>query len=148
MSRPSKLTPELQAALCALLSVGIHHDVACASVGISRRSLSNWLRQGNADEEAGVDSPYVDLMVAIRSAEAACEVKDLETIGEASKSDWKAAAWREERRHPKRWGQQISVRVEDELKGFLRVAERVLETEVFCVLLEEIAAGDSEGEAS
>ena len=109
--------------------------------------MSNWLHQGNVDEEAGIDSPYVDLMIAVRAAEADCEIRCVKKVFDAGKTDWKAAAWGASHRYPKRWGERVNVKVETELRELIDVLEGILTPEVLCVVLEAIAARDSEGEA-
>lgn len=54
-----------------------------------------------------------------------------------------------ERRHPKRWSQKVIHTVQEEHERLLDVAQRVLEPEVFELLLEEyLAEGSGEGETS
>ena len=49
---------------------------------------------------------YLQFMDAIRRASAESEVADITTIGIAASRDWRAAAWRLERKFPTRYGRQ------------------------------------------
>ena len=49
---------------------------------------------------------YLQFMDAIRRASAESEVADITTIGMAASRDWRAAAWRLERKFPTRYGKQ------------------------------------------
>jgi len=108
--------------------------------------MRRWLRLGAAALEEGKTNLYTKFSEAMDQAEAASETLDVENLGKAAGSDWRAAAHRLDRRHAKRWGLQVSVRVQAEVEGLLAVAERVLERKVFERLLEALAAEDSSTE--
>ncbi|HYC76722.1 MAG TPA: hypothetical protein VEI02_03740 [Planctomycetota bacterium] len=100
MARPTKLTPELSKKLCELVAAGVDVDRAAACVGISPRTLERWRAKG-AGARAG---PHRDLVLALGQADAMAEVRDVLIIGKAAQTNWKAAAWRLERRFAARWG--------------------------------------------
>ena len=127
--RPTKLTPELQEQVVSALSNGCYLETACASVGIGRTVMLNWMRRG-ANETKG---RYHEFVLAVRAALAKAEMKDVGTIDKAAtgydvlktkevidadgktvssttertrEMSWQAAAWRLERKFYKRWGRK------------------------------------------
>ena len=96
--RPTKLTPELQAKLCEYLATGCYVCTACALVGISDQTLSNWKQRGAAGEE-----PYLGFVDAIKDAEARAEARAVALVQKAMVDDWKAAMTWMERKFPDRW---------------------------------------------
>lgn len=100
--RPSKLTPELQDALCKVIQSGCFLETAAVMCGINRVTLLRWMHRG-AKEESGT---YRDFRAAVRKAMAHAELRDLMKIQRAGDDDWRAIAWRLERRYPKRWGKR------------------------------------------
>lgn len=82
-----------------MLQTGCHPATAAAYCGIAPRTLRRWMRRG-IREKLG---RYRELVVAVRRAIAMAEVRDVATIAKAAATQWKAAAWRLGRRHPKRW---------------------------------------------
>ncbi len=134
------LTRGIQERICAFIRAGSYIETACAAVGIPSRTLRAWLTRGAEASEAGRTNRYTAFADALREAEAAAEVRGIGLISKAAKADWRAAAHFLERRHGRRWGQQVNVKVEAELEKFLGTAERVLEGEAFERLLEALAA--------
>ncbi|MBV6343589.1 hypothetical protein HWQ67_18640, partial [Candidatus Magnetobacterium casensis] len=47
---------------------------------------------------------YKKFSDGVQKAMASAEIRDVLIIGEASKTQWQASAWRLERKFPKRWG--------------------------------------------
>lgn len=82
-----------------MLQTGCHPATAAAYCGIAPRTLRRWMKRGVAEKRG----KYRELVVAVRRAIAMAEVRDVATIAKAAATQWKAAAWRLERRHPKRW---------------------------------------------
>jgi hypothetical protein len=106
--RPTKLTPELQESLCKVIQSGCHIETAAVFVGLHRATLHRWLRLG-ARARSG---RYRDFRAAIQKAMAHAEVRDLLLIQKAGEFHWQAAAWRLERRYPKRWGRRSRDKLE------------------------------------
>jgi transposase len=100
--RPTKLTMELQNKLCELLKWGNYIETACAYCQVSKTTLYEWMKLGNREEE-GI---HRDFLNAVHSAMAEAEMRDVQNIFNAAKTDWKASAWRLERKFPKKWGRQ------------------------------------------
>jgi hypothetical protein len=100
---PSKLTPERQAAICDAIRAGVRPEIAAVYNGVGARSYYRWMALGRA---ADAEPVYVEFVEAVEIALAEWEARDVLLIGEAAKSDWRAAAWRLERRLPKVYGKR------------------------------------------
>lgn len=94
MSRPTKLTQEVRAALIKALRAGMTRTEAAACAGVSYDSLKRW-HDANPD--------FAD---ALRRADAEAVMEAVEAIQHASWRQWRAAAWWLERRYPQEWGKQ------------------------------------------
>ena len=97
--RPGKLTPELQDLICKHLESGCYLETAAAVAGVVKQTLHGWLRRAAKGEPE-----YIAFREAVEAAQAGADSENVETIRQASKKDWRAAAWRLERKHQKRWG--------------------------------------------
>jgi hypothetical protein len=104
MGRPSKLTHETHAQIVKVVRAGNYLEVAAAYAGISKQSLSVWMRRGAREARKGMETPYAEFSRAITEALAAAEIDDVLRIGQAALTQWQAAAWRLERKFPDRWG--------------------------------------------
>lgn len=101
MGAPTKLTKELIERVVTYLQKGAYVETAAAAAGISKETFYHWLHQG-ANKESGLMRDFSD---AVEKAQADSELRDLEIIDKAAESgQWKASAWRLERRNYKRWG--------------------------------------------
>lgn len=109
--RDTKLTPELTDKMCEYLLKGVYMETAAALCGICRNTFLNWLKRGSRDEE-GI---YYDFKLKAEAAMAQAELSDVTAIDDAVKDgDWKASAWRLERKAPKRWGKREVLKVESD----------------------------------
>lgn len=131
-----------------LIQAGNYRETACAAVGISSRTLRRWLRAGAAGDER-----YMRLADDMATAESKAEARDLMVIGAAAGNpqapgDWRASAWRLERRYPHRYGQQIKVAVAGELEKFFRILDEVLDRESLQKVYHAISATDDCSEAA
>jgi transposase len=125
--RPSKLSPELQGRIVRQLRAGNYIETAAAACGVSKVTLYSWMRLG-ADEQQG---PHVDFLNAVETSLAEGEQRDVARIDRAAGRTWRAAAWRLERRHPGRWGQRVTVAIQEHLTAFLDHLERALDAGTF-----------------
>lgn len=146
MARPTKLTQELQDKIVDVIRAGNYIETAASFAGLSKNTLYDWMKRG-ARERERIDNtgkkmlkkeqPFVEFSDAIEKALAEAEMRDVLRIGEASKSDWKAAAWRLERKFPQRWGkkfQQIENDDERRMKLLLmelEIAKKKLELQEY-----------------
>lgn len=135
MGRPTKLSADLQARIVRQLRAGGYVETAAAACGVAKPTLYAWLRQGNA-EEAG---PHRDFLNAVDEAIALAEQRDVSRIDRAASKDWRPAAWRLERRNPRRWGARVQLSIQEELEGFRDHLETTLDAATFqrvCVAAE------------
>jgi hypothetical protein len=99
VTNPHKLTIEAHERIVSLLRAGNFRETAAAAAGIDARTLRNWLKRGADGEE-----PFAAFAADLDAAEAQAEARDVATIAKAASDDWKAAAWRLERKSRKHWG--------------------------------------------
>ena len=96
MARKSKFNDAITARIIEALRLGATYEIAAEYAGISRSTLYNWMEKGK-DQKSGQYRTFLD---SIKGAEARGAIANLAMIESAAKSgDWKAAAWRLERRH-------------------------------------------------
>jgi hypothetical protein len=89
------LTPEITAKVCDALRVGAPLDTARAFAGVKARTFSLWLEQGRKGVE-----PYVPFIEAVDGAMEEGKMRDIARIDHAGDKDWRALAWKLERRFP------------------------------------------------
>jgi hypothetical protein len=102
LGRPTKLDATCDKFICDAMERGATFTAAAGLVGISRRTLSDWLRRG-ADEDEGI---YHDFSLRVEAALAAYELKQIENVNAGAIGDWRAALKLLERRFPSRWGEK------------------------------------------
>jgi transposase len=115
----TRLTKELTEEIGNLLLDGNYIETACAVVGLGKKQFYQFLRIGKDAEErlerieglrlTPEEKKCVEFRNVVRSAIAEAEARDLRTIRLAGQRDWKALAWRLERRNPKRWGRRSDI---------------------------------------
>jgi len=105
--RPTKFVPETIDRILLALKGGNYIETAAAFAGVNKTTLYEWLKLGAAEEEG----PYRDFSNAVEESIAIGEATDVQRVGNAGKDDWRAAAWRLERRHSKRWGRKEHIEV-------------------------------------
>jgi hypothetical protein len=125
--RPTKLNYELIDQIAELIREGNYIETASAVVGIDKNSLYRWLKRGAREQERLFKNPklkgkveekiYVEFSYAVKEAMAQSEADDLANIKKASREDWKASAWRLERRFPNRWGRKEKVDIDANMKN-------------------------------
>lgn len=99
--RKTKLTPERQTKILNAIRAGAYMETAAAAAGVNKETLYAWLKRGNVEP----DSIYSAFVEAVHEAQASAELRDVLTLSKAAADgDWRAAAWRLERKFPKRWG--------------------------------------------
>lgn len=119
---PTKLTPKLQDKLLKMARAGVDKATAADCCEISKVTLYGWINKGanaeqkilDADEKGDKcwltpqEAAYLEFFNLYRKAEAESELADWLSIGNsAAAGDWRAAAWRLERKNPKRYGKQV-----------------------------------------
>lgn len=114
--RPSLLTPEKATRICELIRAGNYVEVAAASTGIHRASLFRWLKAGAqiraqmaedpTYEPRGHDRDLVSFCDSVEAAQADAEIHA--TVQIAKSKDWRAHAFRLERRFKVRWARDAA----------------------------------------
>lgn len=108
--RKTKLTPEIQARIVALVEGGNYLQTAAEAAGVHKATLFGWMKRG----EAAKAGPYREFFDAIKKASAKAEadaVANVITAGRDPKN-WQAAATFLERRFPARWSKRDRTRVD------------------------------------
>jgi len=96
MARKSKFSEAVTDRILEALRLGATYEIAAEYAGISRSTLYNWMEKGK-EQNRGQYKTFLD---SIKGAEARGAIANLAMIETAAKSgNWKAAAWRLERRH-------------------------------------------------
>jgi len=107
--RKPKFTKETIGKLVDAIRKGATHDLACKYAGIDNATLYRWMQE---------KSEFGD---AIREAEGAAAFGWLSKIEEAAEDgNWKAAAWKLERRYPQDYGRS-AIEVSGPDKGPVQV---------------------------
>lgn len=114
--RPTILTDELQTRITDVIRAGNYIETAASYAGISKNTIYDWMKRG-AKERRRIETtgkkplkkelPFLQFSDAIEKALAESEIRDVTRIGQASQTDWKAAAWRLERKFPQKWGKKF-----------------------------------------
>jgi hypothetical protein len=148
MGRPTVLTPALAKAIVEAVRVGCYIEDAAEAQGVSRAVVYHWLEQGRL----GASQAHIDFLDTVTRARAADTIDSMATIATASKLEsgaleWKAAAWKLERKHPAKFGPKVRITVVEELSGFLEELARVIPAEWYEKVLEVAARRSGSGEA-
>ena len=103
MARKTKLTPKTQKAIVDALSVGATHRIACEYAGITQDTFYRWLNQGEAGK-----SPFSEFSEQVARTQGRAAVGWLAKIdAAANEGDWRAVAWKLERRYPQEYGRTV-----------------------------------------
>jgi hypothetical protein len=145
---PSKLTLDRQERICDAIRAGVRPEAAAVYCGVSARTFYRWMAQGRAQDAEPEFAAFVD---EVEAALAEWETRDVLLIGEAAKTDWRAAAWRLERRLPKVYGRRERHEIANADDGPFRIAATpsfdpdklsTAELEQLLALTEKAAGGD------
>ncbi len=142
MARP-KLDPVVTQRICDLVRAGNYLEVAANAAGIHPTTLHRWLRQGRAQ----VRGRYRKFVNAVEKAQAEGESRDVALIARAAASDWKAAAWRLERRAPRRYGLRVQVSIQEELDAIFDRLKNGLGADAYGEVLKLLSTDDRAGVA-
>ncbi len=117
--RPTKFTPKVQETLTKFIELGATYEDACACAGITYRTFRNWMSQGQQESEPGQESgKFFKFFQAIKRAEGRLVFRLMAQIEAAATDDWKAAAWKLERRYPDRYGRIVQ---DQRVSGHMKV---------------------------
>ena len=120
MARPEKINKALIDKIVSAIRQGAYIETAAAYAGINKDTFYDWLKKGAREKEERQKALenkekrlkkyqlQVEFTDSIEKAMAESELFDLSTITQAAKNGvWQAAAWRLERKFPKRYGPAI-----------------------------------------
>lgn len=103
--RPDKLTPEIQNKIVTAVRAGAFVETAASYAGISKVTLYDWMKRGNKSTHG----KFRDFLNAVEQAFAEATVADLAQISAAAAKDWRAAAYRLEKRERSLYGKQVQI---------------------------------------
>jgi hypothetical protein len=118
----TKLTPEVERAICQAILAGNALEVAAAYAGITSRTVRRWRARG----EKAKTGQFVRFVRALKKAQASAEVRNVAVIQEAATKTWQCAAWWLERKYPQRWAlrdRRELARLADEIRELRRRIE-------------------------
>lgn len=105
--RPSLFTPDRINKLLTLLRQGNYYEPACKAVGINYATFRDWFTAGSNG-----DPKYSQFYEDVIQAEAEAETNTLAMWSDHMPKDYKAARDFLARRHPSRWAEQRTLKVE------------------------------------
>ena len=100
IGRAMEITDEITDKICQALKLGAPMDTARAYAGVLAPTFATWLVKGRRGEE-----PYVPFINAVDLAIAEGKMRDVARIDHHADKDWRAAAWKLERRFPDEFGE-------------------------------------------
>lgn len=109
MGAPTKLTADTQQEFLAALRTGCTRKDAARYVGVHPDTVYTWLKRG---AEPDAEDTYREFHRLVYRAERTVKIRALGFIQQAQETDWKAAAWWLERKHPDEFGRRDRLRVD------------------------------------
>ena len=113
------LTKEKIKVICELIESGMFDSHVADAIGVSEVSWHNWKRRGKelqlkVEENENItlterEQLYLDFYQSLNKAYATAEINAINSIKQATKEDWRAAAWYLERRFRGNWGRVAKV---------------------------------------
>ncbi len=143
--RKTKLTVAVHQQICSYIATGAYKEHAAAAAGVPARTLHEWLSRGSGPD---ADEPYISFADDVRKAEGKDVVTTTAVITKAEKKDWKAAAWKLERKFPKQFGAKLNIQteVQDGVMKVLEMARPHCDPEHYAGFVKALAvAADIEG---
>lgn len=112
--------PKLGNKIIKFLRMGYPYTTICRAVGIDSSTFKRWMALGlsNASPE------YTKYFRRICKAEAAAEMNDLDKLSKHQKFDWRASAWKLERRWPEHWARRDAMKAELKINGQINVTHK------------------------
>ena len=113
MGRQTLLNEDIISKVGEYKASGMSNTGVSDFLGISSRAYYNWINKGEADEENGEYTIYVQFIHTLKKANETFKQSRLQNIVKAADSDnWQAAAWILERKFPEEFGRD---RVKNEI---------------------------------
>ena len=124
--RKTLLTQEVHDRIVQVVEDGNWDCVAAEAAGVSVSAFETWKRRGVEEDQGEEDpeSPYVQLVRALKSARALAEIDSVEKI--RKDPSFQAQMTYLERKYPERWGRRdrVKVETEDGLKEIIAAVAR------------------------
>lgn len=106
--RHSKLTPQLIEDASRIMAAGNYVKTACGFLNMSEECWYNWIReaktamvkQQKGQQLTSDEQLRIDFYTTIQKAQEAGIIRNMQIIQNAATTNWQAAAWLLERRHP------------------------------------------------
>ncbi len=122
VGRPTKLTPERMKRLTDLIKAGNYIETACCAVGLGHSTYYMWKERGDKERLEGKKTIYTEFLDTVQRAESEAEALSITTITKAEQEgDWKAAAWKLERKNPDKWGRLDRQKINQEHSGEIKI---------------------------
>lgn len=135
-TRPSKLTPEIEATICEYIATGNYRQVAGRAAGISKSTFEYWMRRGR-DEPGTI---YERFVISVEEAEGRAELHAVKLIIQAAAGDAKHAQWWLERKFPERWGRKDRLALTGKNDGPIETNVTVANADLTKLTDDELAA--------
>lgn len=100
--RKTLLSPAVHATIISYLRLGSWKNQAAEAAGVSVDSMDNWIARGQRQD---AEEPYATFAADVRTAQAEDAVLAMGVVTKAAEGgDWRAAAWKLERKYPLQYG--------------------------------------------
>jgi transposase len=129
MARPTKLTDEVEEEVLKAIRAGASLAAAAQFAGIDASTFYRWTERGDLAGTGRADARFRRFRTRVEQARAQAEVRDVTIIAKASERDWRAAAWRLERRNPQRYGRAAVAEALPGEVGYGRAADEAANDE-------------------
>lgn len=112
MGRPTKLTPEIQDAICKAVEVGLRPDEAGPLVGVAPSTVREWLERGRGEHPTRASAPYAAFAAAVEASQAKLRQVVVAHWRGHMPDSWQACRDFMARRFPLEWGELTKVKQE------------------------------------
>ena len=102
VGQPTKYSPEILQRTKELIELGLNYADVCDSLGISRETFSQWRKR------------YPEYADTVRIANVKVKEISLKSLRVGEMKDWKAAAWRLERRWPEEYREKKEIEIKEQ----------------------------------
>jgi hypothetical protein len=120
-----KFTPERTEKIIDLIARGNYKEVAAHACGITPKTLIQWINEGQADIDKGIDSAKSAFCNSVKKAESEAESRNVAIIQDAAEKTWQAAAWWLERTRPHRYGIRQKIDIHTGLDEIMRSIKEI-----------------------
>jgi len=109
--RPSKFTAEVKQRVKELVELGMNYKDVCQSIGITEETFSQWRKK------------FPEFSELVEAANAKVKEISLKSIRVGEMRDWRAGAWRLERRFPEEYREKKEIEITEKPRLVLDVFE-------------------------